>query len=55
MKLEIGWISRWLGVTLIEQVENGKILDKGHAIKTPSAGNKNDPTEVVETFGSTNH
>ena len=42
-------------VTLVEQVENDKILDKGHEIKTPSAGNENDPTEVVETFGSANH
>ena len=42
-------------VTLVEQVENDKIFDKGHEIKTPSAGNENDPTEVVETFGSANH
>ena len=42
-------------VTLVEQVENDKILDKGHEIKTPSAGNENDPMEVVKTFGSANH
>ena len=42
-------------VTLVEQVENDKILDKGHKIKTPSAGNKNDPTEVINTFCSVNH
>ena len=30
-------------VTLVEQVENDKIFDMGHGIKTPSAGNENDP------------
>ena len=31
-------------VGLVEQVENDKIFDKGHEIKTPSAGIENDPT-----------
>ena len=42
-------------VTLVEQVKNDKILNKGHEIKTPSVGNENDPTEVAEIFCSTNH
>ena len=42
-------------VTLVEQVKNDKILNKGHEIKTPSAGNENDPIEVAETSGFTNH
>ena len=42
-------------VTLVEQVENDKILNKRHEIKTPSTGNENDPTEVAETSDSTNH
>ena len=42
-------------VTLIEQVVDGKILDEGHEVETPSAENENDPTEVAETSGSANH
>ena len=42
-------------VILVEQVVNGKILDKGHEVETPSAEDENDPTEVAETSGSANH
>ena len=42
-------------VTLVEQVVNGRILDEGREVETPSTGNENDPTEVAETSGSANH
>ena len=42
-------------ITLIEQVEDGKILDWKNEEKTPSAENEDDSTEVAETSDSANH
>ena len=42
-------------VTLVEQVEDGKILDGENKDKTPSTENEDDPTEVAKTSDSANH
>ena len=42
-------------VTLVEQVEDSKIIDGKNEEKTPSIENKDDPIEVAETSNFANH
>ncbi|XP_027174459.1 protein FAR1-RELATED SEQUENCE 6-like [Coffea eugenioides] len=42
-------------MTLVEQMVDSKILDKGQESSTRRAEDEVEPTEVVDIFGSTNH